>query len=240
MIHSMELLNPTHTYFTSFKQTKEKSFTTNLLNNELPTLHKITIRRPDLYTDSTPCYLCQNQQETITHLFDCPMLQQDIEMAWNKSTAKLEQAFNKLEDHPKQIAKQNQTLQIWLNAIRQQVFQSAESLHALSVGLIENRYITDLAKIQGATKPIGQKAQLLVETLCKRFKKHFRNLAWINRCNKVAEIDRIKGITRAEKRKEKRFKTNAHHKTRNKKEEKRHPIIMKVQRSRPPCHIKII
>ena len=84
------------------------------------------------------------------------------------------------------------------------------------IGLIENQYITDLAKIQGATKPIGQKAQLLVKTLCKKFKKHFRNLAWIKCCNKVAEIDRIKGITRAEKRKGKRFKTNTHHKTRNK------------------------
>jgi ribonuclease HI len=38
-----ELLNPKGTFHTSFKDTKDKSFSVNLINNELPTLTKLTI-----------------------------------------------------------------------------------------------------------------------------------------------------------------------------------------------------
>ena len=98
-------------------------------------------------------------------------------MAWNKSVLKLEQTYNKIEDHPKQNAKLNKTLQTWLDRTKQQAFQLAESIHGLLIGLIGNQLITDLAKIKGATKPIGQKAHLLIEILCRKFKKHFKNLA---------------------------------------------------------------
>ena len=56
---------------TSFKQLKERSFRMNLMHDELPTLQKMAIRRPDLYANHTKCPVCESEFETILHLLSC-------------------------------------------------------------------------------------------------------------------------------------------------------------------------
>ena len=60
---------------TSFKKSAYKSFTSKLLLDELPLLHKLqTSRRPDLYKADWNCFLCHNEKETWEHLWQCPVL----------------------------------------------------------------------------------------------------------------------------------------------------------------------
>ncbi len=55
---------------TSFRQHKLRAFKYKLFSDELPTLVRFKIRRPDLYPEDA-CLNCQRQPETQTHLWSC-------------------------------------------------------------------------------------------------------------------------------------------------------------------------
>ena len=60
----------------------------NLMHDELPTLQKMAIRRPDLYANHTKCPVCESEFETILHLLSCKEKKEIWEKVWEKSTAK--------------------------------------------------------------------------------------------------------------------------------------------------------
>ena len=74
------LCNKSHSWKTSFKLTKKRSFLVKLINDELPTLETLNIWDPDNYPDPT-CKLCKDKEETRTHLFECAASLPNIEEA---------------------------------------------------------------------------------------------------------------------------------------------------------------
>lgn len=59
---------------TSFEYSAYSSFLTKVQLNELPLLCTLQFRRPDLYDPVDNCYLCHNQPEDWTHLWQCNFL----------------------------------------------------------------------------------------------------------------------------------------------------------------------
>ena len=58
------------------------------MHDELPTLQKMAIRRPDLYADYTKCPTCKEESETLIHLLSCREMKENWEEIWEKSTTK--------------------------------------------------------------------------------------------------------------------------------------------------------
>ena len=56
---------------TSFKESKNRSFRIKLLHDELPTLDRLTIRMPHLYSGNNSCRTCTKEPETRSHLLTC-------------------------------------------------------------------------------------------------------------------------------------------------------------------------
>ncbi|RHZ83397.1 hypothetical protein Glove_95g62 [Diversispora epigaea] len=59
-------------YYTSIKQSNKRTFLFKLIHNELPTLDRLAIRQPKIYSSFTMCPLCHSTEENIEHLFLCP------------------------------------------------------------------------------------------------------------------------------------------------------------------------
>jgi ribonuclease HI len=73
---------------TSLKQAKERNFRIKLMNDELPTMERLTTRRPDLYKSPT-CILCEREEENTEHLFDCPALIRERSQMWKEAKEKV-------------------------------------------------------------------------------------------------------------------------------------------------------
>jgi hypothetical protein len=60
---------------TTFLQSIRRSFLVKLFLDELPTVEKLTRRKPDVYNDVSwqTCLKCAGPKEDITHLFLCPV-----------------------------------------------------------------------------------------------------------------------------------------------------------------------
>src|SRR5256886_910587 len=63
---------------TSFKHSNRVTFITKLLMDELPLQDKLVRRCPDLYKSHWKCALCNTKQESWSHLWRCPNLQNRI------------------------------------------------------------------------------------------------------------------------------------------------------------------
>src|SRR5438552_19130727 len=71
------------------KSNKEKVFWIKIIQNELPTLNNLTIRRPKLYHNHQRCFLCLVEKETREHLFTCPMAQTNLKSIWKETENQL-------------------------------------------------------------------------------------------------------------------------------------------------------
>jgi len=74
---------------TSFKDNNRKGFLLKLIHNELPTMDRLEIRRPDLYKQDKLCSLCNKEEEIREHLFECKELESRISQAWEKTVKKI-------------------------------------------------------------------------------------------------------------------------------------------------------
>src|SRR5256714_13652210 len=59
---------------TSFKHSSAISFCTKLLIEELPLLDKLVRRNPEVYKEEWKCILCNQEQESWSHIWRCPYL----------------------------------------------------------------------------------------------------------------------------------------------------------------------
>jgi len=59
---------------TSFKHSSAISFRTKLLMEELPLLDKLVKRNPEVYKEEWKCMLCDQEQESWSHIWRCPHL----------------------------------------------------------------------------------------------------------------------------------------------------------------------
>src|SRR6266542_4939669 len=73
---------------TSFTQHRIRTFKYKLFSDELPTLHRLKQRRPDLYTVDE-CLFCQRHSETQTHLWQCCSQQDKWRSILNQAADKL-------------------------------------------------------------------------------------------------------------------------------------------------------
>ena len=75
---------------TSFKESDRRNFRIKMLHNELPTLERMTNRRPDLYNgNNNKCRMCGSELETREHLFSCKNLENLTKQAWENAMDKM-------------------------------------------------------------------------------------------------------------------------------------------------------
>jgi hypothetical protein len=86
----------THHLSTSFKDSKFRSYKFKLHFNELPTLERLKVRRPDLYDQDWTCFRCGHVFETLDHLWKCDfeVFHEIIELMRVETVLKTKKAYN--------------------------------------------------------------------------------------------------------------------------------------------------
>jgi len=85
---------------TSFKQHRQRTFKYKLFTDELPTLYRLKIRRPDLYPTDV-CLSCQQETEIQTHFWTCLSYQAQWRNIIDRAADKLHSFF--LQRSSKQV-----------------------------------------------------------------------------------------------------------------------------------------
>ena len=196
---------------TSFKDNKKKSFLLKLAHNELPTLDRLIIRRPDLYGQDKTCPLCNKKDETREHIFECEELKGKMDQAWKKTIEKLTKETKKVlldkkekTDAKKTANQEEEQIATFTRKFEERILGSRQRLLDFTIGLIEQRLIQEykklLKEIQPKNRSTTTKVKKVLITTSKKFQKNFKKMVWNYRCEKRVEIDKIKGIGLREKK----------------------------------------
>jgi ribonuclease HI len=213
---------------TSLKQAKERNFRVKLMNNELPTLHNLQTRRPDIYKDAT-CLTCGNREENTEHIFDCPALLSTRLQIWKEVKEKTVSKFKEIskkgnkndrKDHPTGL------IQL-INQWETQFSNSSQDLINMCLGLFDEekkQTWINKAKEDGLKNAEGQ---ILLDLLSCKLLKLFRKKIWIPRCERTIAWEKTQNINfRLKRRKEKA--------TREEKTRIRQPSPPSHERQEPP------
>jgi len=184
---------------TSLKQAKERNFRIKLINDELPTLRNLKIRKPEIYRDTT-CILCRGEEESLEHLFTCPALTTDRTQIWEEAERKVTkklQEFKSNKDGDTENSRGNSTPKL-LQVIRQwKTFsrKPGQDLINKCLGLFssqERQVWNGKAREDGIR---GSASQAILDIFSQSLLKLFRKRIWIPWCERVIAWERIQGIS---------------------------------------------
>jgi len=184
---------------TTFIQRNKKAFKTKILVEELPTLNKLMVRRPDLY-DNWNCVTCDNAEEDLNHLWTCLANQATIlnlnTSLWNF----LEQTIlSKLGKNPVRLALFLSLKSQLRNCVDLQAH--SDSFYLLTKGLIPSELFHLLRSLfapVNTSSIIGLTSNHLIQL--------FHDMIWLSRCTKLIDKERSVGITSRQKRLKKKRK----------------------------------
>ena len=225
------------------------------MHNELPTLDKLAIKRPDIYNDFKTCVICQEKEENREHLFQCKGLSVLSDQIWNKTLEEFEkdlyQVLKKTEktkhtkarfdlspdcneaspklsqQNIKDIAKKISTI------LNREKIKSPEFLLCFLLGLLDNDLVKKMSKKASKQRTSTTKIRDLLLQTSSKFRERFRKDIWNYRCTKIIEIESIRNITnKTKKRREKKTKLNSN--TTRKEKEKERRKGSKEKRRRNP------
>ena len=197
-------------------------FLLNLINNELFILTNFKKRTPHLYSPSLTCPTCSQQEETTLHLFECDNTHQERKLTWEASLRKASQLIFKsvVKDIEKtDIPLDNNpltpgTIQNFLSLTLQRTPLTPKQMHALSIGLLEAKWIDSLKTLMDSVSliPIGRpKVIKYLEILSQKFRSKFKKTVWIKRCEQMIRLERTLGISARDKKKNRRSNTPSPH-----------------------------
>ena len=178
---------------TSFKKSAHVAFSTKLMLDELPLLHKLqTTRRPDLYDHSWNCFLCNEHKENWDHLWQCPVLKPRLSSLcsctklafedWIKENAKLQSIHS---------SAQWNNLSVW--TYPDPSFYGI-TFDSLIKGLIPSDLTDELSKYL-SKKDISEAINLVVSKAIDIFHEDI----WAYRCQLFAEKEHTLGIDQSSK-----------------------------------------
>jgi ribonuclease HI len=209
---------------TSFKDNHKRSFLIKLIHNELPTLDRLAIRRPDLYNDFKKCTICLEENESREHLFQCKGLVDLLEQTWKEVMEEFKKEiktlFNKKsqdkENHSLPIPSSNnsqnrqqlqdKTVEKIVKLLEQSVFKSQSSLLNFTLGLLDNNYTKKIISALDGHRTTATKIRGLLIQTSNKFRNLFRKNIWNYRCKIMVETDHTRGITLRQKKRKKTSK----------------------------------
>jgi chromatin segregation and condensation protein Rec8/ScpA/Scc1 (kleisin family) len=115
------------------------------MHDELLTLQKMAIRRPDLYANHANCPVCKEEVETLAHLLSCKERKESWKEVWEKSIAKpFEHLMGKIQEKKESIkttikinlTETRTSLQEILQILKEEVVESPESTKNFAIGLL--------------------------------------------------------------------------------------------------------
>jgi ribonuclease HI/endonuclease/exonuclease/phosphatase family metal-dependent hydrolase len=227
--------------WTSFKDSKRRSFLLKLIHNELPTLDRLRIRRPDLYKQDKICPLCNKEDETRDHIFKCEGLESQMSQAWKKTTEKIfketkKYLLDKKEREEKRTtitSLEEEQIAAFIKNFEEETFRSKQGLFNFVIGLIEQKSINEYKKLLRHLQPKNRstttKAKKILASASNKLLRNFRKLVWNYRCEKRIEIDKIKGINLKDKRSKPPYKTRKEKTTRKENEDAEMMEIQSVE-----------
>ena len=210
-----------HGFNTSAKENKRRGFWIKLIHNELPTLDRLAIRKPGLYSNFKTCCICHSAPETREHLFICEGLNDRTIDAWQQARDKtMEKILKNINENQKILkekrkknrpdGKKNVNLSITedlgkiektLDSFEEKTFGSMKRLMLFTMGLIEKKEINALKKNLNDSRGAKAKATELMVYFSQKFREGFRKEVWNNRCKIINEADKTRGISSKEKKK---------------------------------------
>ncbi|RHZ58976.1 hypothetical protein Glove_366g29 [Diversispora epigaea] len=134
-------------YYTSIKQSNKRTFLFKLIHNELPTLDRLAIRQPKIYSSFTMCPLCHSTEENIEHLFLCPQTDSQRSQLWNNAisyaTFSLQKSLENNHRHP--IIEDN--LHTTITSIANNIISNTSFLIKFTSGFIQPNYISTIKQV---------------------------------------------------------------------------------------------
>jgi hypothetical protein len=184
---------------TSFKESNRRSFRVKILHNELPTLERLTERKPRLYGDTNnKCRMCNQELETREHLFSCVELEQSNEQAWERAMIKMIGAVKKTSGKEKEgETDEDNTFKFQCKMAKEhltkKIFKRRDDRMKFALGMVQIETILDFSRIFGKGVSLSKASQILSETSAK-FLENFRKMTWRKRCKETVETDKILGL----------------------------------------------
>jgi hypothetical protein len=177
-----------------------------MLHNEMPTLEKLTERKPHLYSDANnKCRMCNLELETRDHLFKCSSMEHLNKQAWEKTTAKVMMMLEKINEgegkinYNKKVDKFQQ--EIFIDSLTRRMFGEKTNRMKFALGIVKKQHVTDLGRIFGG-KCSKTKISLIMSKASAKYLESFRKIVWRQRCEETVEVDKLLGIDlRTKKRK---------------------------------------
>ena len=107
-------------------------------------MDRLEIRQPDLYKQDKLCSLCDKEEESREHLFECKELENRISQAWEKMIEKIIIEMKKaiLEDKEKikikniMDLKKKQIVE-FVKKTKKRIFRSKQELFNFTIGFVE-------------------------------------------------------------------------------------------------------
>ncbi|RHZ90134.1 hypothetical protein Glove_7g44 [Diversispora epigaea] len=177
-------------YYTSIKQSNKRTFLFKLIHNELPTLDRLAIRQPKIYSSFTMCLLCHSTEENIEHLFLCPQTDSQHSQLWNNAisyaTFSLQKSLENNHRHP--IIEDN--LHTTITSIANNIISNTSFLIKFTSGFIQPNYVSTIKQVTD-----------ILNTWSNHFRKNFHKNIWRLRCKILIEAEKQHGIINRMKRK---------------------------------------
>jgi len=242
---------------TSFKDNHKRSFLIKLMHNELPTLDRLAIRKPELYGNLKKCVICLEEEENREHLFQCKGLAKSIIQIWQDIMEDLKNEIRLLlnkksqdkENHglsrttnnkiQNQAQSQDKVIEEITKLLEQKILKSQTSLLNFTLGLLDNNLIKKIISILDRRRTTTTKIKTLLIQTSNKFRNQFRKKVWNNRCKIVVETDHTRGITlRHKKRIGKKSIERRFQKERRKDLNQRKTIEEATERNKPIKTVK--
>jgi len=215
-------------FFTSFQDSRSKSFWIKIAQDELPTLENLAIRKPNIYKDHQNCPLCGNEKESRLHLFTCPATQEELSTTWEKTKKKI---LKKFKDNL--TGKKATQITSFIDHLHNRATICPHEYIKTSIGIIRKE---DAQELEKTFKFSRNKCKTIIHEIFNTFREKFRKIVWKKRCKVIIQMETTLGITKKTK-KEKEKITNKRPKrslsNQNKRKKKK---IMSDQSSQQPIN----
>ena len=179
---------------TSFSQSSKKAFQVKCFTEELSTLEKLKLQRPDLYSTEWRCSTCGNENETYEHVWLCPARRNAlitcIQMTQTSCVLEINSVIQTpLTDEQVALLVDSPTWSLIPDPDRFTFLETTKS--------VIHRNFVDLLQEFGCT--YEQAAKIIVITFSGLFDL-LQKVIWSNRCEDQIQAEHIYGIDPQSKR----------------------------------------
>ena len=159
---------------TSFKESKKRNFRIKMLHDELPTLEKLTERKPNLYNETNnKCRMCNLELETREHLFECKNLEQLTVQAWEATMKKTRKKIREVKGgNIEEEGTFRFQEEIIIDRLTKVIFKNKENRIKFALGMLRKDIIMDVSRVLEDKLKIS-KASLLLYKASEKFLESF-------------------------------------------------------------------